>query len=316
MKQSHSIFTTDIPILFIVFIRLDTTKRVLERIREVKPKKLYIAGDGARKSKQGEFEKVQELRDFILQSIDWDCEIHTKFSEDNLGCKYNPQSAISWFFEHEEMGIILEDDCVPSNSFFRYCQELLQKHKNDLRIWGISGTNLLPNLEIPKSYYYSEFFMTWGWATWRDRWKTHLHMLENFEEYLDDPLVAKKLDNNLANEQIIHRARISYQDKLDAWDYQWIFSCFANNALLITPTKSLIQNIGFGEGATHTGNSTGKQVKENEITFPLEHPKIIHANQAVDSIFFKTIFNMLTPFQKLTSINHIKKFISARLKTK
>lgn len=312
MKTAKSV-PLEIPVLFIVFRRLDTTKRVLDRIREAQPKRFYIAADGPRKNKPKEFEQVKKIREFILKNIDWDCEVHTKFSEKNLGCKYNPQSAISWFFEHEEMGIILEDDCVPSSSFFKYCEELLHKYQKDLRIWGISGTNLLPQVSIANSYYFSEFFMIWGWASWRDRWQKHLHMLEDFDTYLDDPLVYKKLNNNLANKQIIKRARISHQDKLDTWDYQWIFSCFANNALLITPTKNLIQNIGFGIGATHTGKTKGKQIEENEITFPLNHPRIIHANQTVDNIFFKQIFGWLTNIEKISSINFIKAYLKAKL---
>ncbi|MEO0526413.1 MAG: nucleotide-diphospho-sugar transferase [Bacteroidota bacterium] len=302
----------DIPILFIVFTRLDTTIRVFERIKAIKPNKLYVSADGPRQGKEGEDAKVDAVRNYIIENVDWDCEVKTLFHEKNLGCKYSPQTAITWFFEQEEKGIVLEDDCLPSLSFFKYCSELLHKYEHDLRVWGISGTNLQPEIEIENSYYFSHFFMTWGWASWRNRWQTHLSMLTNFDDFLNDPMVLKKLDNKIANQQIVERAKISYQDKLDAWDYQWIFSCFANNALLATPSQNLIQNIGFGDGATHTGNSRGKQIMENDIDFPLAHPLILHANQKVDNLFFKKIFNWMTFYEKLTDSRFLKSFVSAR----
>lgn len=304
----------DVPILFIVFTRLDTTQQVFQRIKQIRPKRLYVASDGARKDKKGEAEKVIEVREYLEKNIDWPCELITRYQQKNLGCKYNPQGAISWFFEQEEMGIILEDDCLPSLSFFSYCKDLLEKYKDDLRVWGVSGTNLQPDILVENSYYFSEFFMTWGWASWRNRWKRHEEMLKDFPSYLNDSLVLKKLKNTTANKKMVHRAKISFEDKLDAWDYQWIFSCFANNALLATPTKNLIQNIGFGDGATHTSGARGNQVKENEIEFPLKHPLIIHANQAIDNSFFIRIFGWQSDFKKYTSPHYLSKAIRVRLK--
>lgn len=301
-----------IPVLLIVFSRLDTTQQVFERIRAVRPRQLFVASDGPREHKAGESEKVQEVRDFILESVDWECEVQTLFQESNLGCKYNPQGAISWFFSSVEMGIVLEDDCVPSLSFFRYCQELLERYKDDTRIFGISGTNRIPEISIPRSYYFSEFFFTWGWASWSNRWALHEKNLENYHKYLDDPLLPKKLKNRVANKKLIERARISYDDKLDAWDYQWIVSCFMNNALIATPTVNLVRNIGFGEGSTHTSREK-EIIVENEIEFPLDHPIIFHANQEADDFLFRKIFGWLTTWQKLTSIPYIKRFIASRL---
>ena len=138
------------------------------------------------------------------------------------------------------------------------------------------------------------FFMTWGWATWKNRWETHLNMLENFDDYLDNNLVLDKLNNTVANQQIVHRARISYHDQLDAWDYQWIFSCMANNGLICNPRVNLVQNIGFGDGATHTTSARGKQVKDSELVFPLQHPKLFAANNEIEDQFFKIIFGFRT----------------------
>ncbi|WP_375324228.1 hypothetical protein [Flagellimonas sp. GZD32] len=232
----------------------------------------------------------------------------------NLGCKYNPQSAITWFFENEEKGIILEDDCLPSLSFFRYCQELLNRYENDLRVWGISGTNLQPNIQVPYSYYFSNYFMTWGWATWRNRWQQHLKELPNLNLYFNDPVMQNKLPSKIANQRLLNYVKNSFEDKLDAWDYLWIFSCMANNGLLATPSKNMIQNIGFGEDATHTFGNSRNQVTEVEIDFPLEHPLVISTNNTIDQSFYKNVFRWKTVLEKIKDPNHIKAFIHARLR--
>ena len=304
----------DIPVLLIVFSRLDTTQKVFERIRLAQPKRLYIAADGARAHKQGETEKVEAVRHFLINAVDWDCEVKTKFEAHNLGCKYNPQSAISWFFGQEEMGIILEDDCVPSTTFFPYCSELLHRYKEDLRIWGISGSNLVEDFhEGPKdTYFFSEFFMTWGWASWRNRWKKHEENLENFDFYLSTPLFKEKFKNATAAQQMVNRARISYKDKLDAWDYQWLYTCMINHGLLATPYRNQIYNIGFGEEATHTTNKSGMSIQEKNIELPIQHPQILLPDRARDNAFFKRIFGWMSKREKLTNLYFLKAYIRSK----
>jgi hypothetical protein len=141
-------------VLFLVFNRLDVTKQVFQAIRQAKPPRLYIAADGARKNKEGEAAKVIAVRDHVLESIDWDCEVKTLFREENLGCKYAVSGAIDWFFEQEEMGIILEDDCLPSQSFFWFCEELLLRYKGDMRVGHIAGYNHFPGRVTASSYFF------------------------------------------------------------------------------------------------------------------------------------------------------------------
>src|SRR4030042_6453503 len=147
------------PVLFLIFNRPDTTEKVFDEIRKAKPKKLFVAADGPRQDKQGEKEKVGRARQIVIDGIDWDCEIKTLFRDKNLGCKVAVSSAINWFFENEEMGIILEDDCLPHQSFFRFCGELLEKYKDDERIMVISGENLLFGRKRTNySYYFSRYY--------------------------------------------------------------------------------------------------------------------------------------------------------------
>ena len=162
------------PILFLVFNRLETTKQVFDVIRLGKPERLYIAADGPRLERVGEAEKVQSVQDYVLSNIDWDCEVKTLIREQNLGCRKAVSNAIDWFFEHEEAGIILEDDTVPDPSFFQFCQELLEYYWEDERVMSIVAPNIQGALNLEQSYLFSRYSLFWGWATWRRAWQKYM----------------------------------------------------------------------------------------------------------------------------------------------
>ena len=185
MKRNNNFINQkplNIAVLFLVFNRLDNTKQVFEAIRQSKPPRLYIAADGARKVKDGEEKKVKSVRDYILSNIDWKCEVKTLFQDQNLGCKMAVSGGIDWFFENEEMGIILEDDCLPSIDFFIFCEEQLNRYKEDLRIGHICGCNFQGNIKRGESdYYYSKLTHVWGWASWRRVWQHYDINMKNFD---------------------------------------------------------------------------------------------------------------------------------------
>lgn len=293
------------PVLFIVFTRMDTTMKVFSQIRKYKPKKLYIASDGARTTHPNELKKVQEIRDYLVQTIDWDCDLKTLFQKDNLGCKYAPHNAITWFFENEENGIILEDDCLPSTSFFPYMEELLEKYHDDFRIFGISGINFNSHIVLEDSYYFSSYFFTWGWATWRSRWQKHLEILESFDAYINHPKISGLIDNKYVLSNLIKKATNSYEDKIDAWDYPWFLSCMINNGLIAVPNKNLIRNIGFGEDATHTTGNSHNERENEEIPFPFKHPIFFKPNEKMDNLFFENVLKWMSPWQKIRSLSYI-----------
>jgi hypothetical protein len=282
-------------VLFLVFNRLDTTKQVFEAIREAKPPRLYIAADGARETKAGEAEKVTAVRDFILKNIDWECDIKTLFREENLGCKYAVSGAIDWFFDNEEMGIILEDDCLPSQSFFWFCDELLERYKDEYRIGQISGTNVLGKYKVANhSYHFSNFGSIWGWATWKRAWKYYDITMQEFNFIKEHKLLESVITNKDEYKIRMKSFEETYNNKIDTWDYQWIYSRLINKVLIIIPSINLISNIGFGEDATHTNmkESPLNNKKSYEGILPLIHPKYMLANKE---------------FEKLV---HIKKHIS------
>ena len=259
-------FSLTTPVLFLVFNRLDTTKKVFEEIKKAKPKELFVAADGPRNEE--EKKKTDAVRDYIKKNINWKCKTKFLFREKNLGCKYAVSGAIDWFFENVEKGIILEDDCLPSQSFFRFTQEMLEKYKDDKRIMHISGTNVEGISKIKEDYFFSNTFNVWGWATWRRAWKHYDVEMKDWPKQFINAVMKRKM--NLINFlRYIRTNSLTYLGKINTWDYQWDFSCLINSGLSIVPKKNLIKNLGFLEG-THTTNydKKNKTLKRNELIFP------------------------------------------------
>lgn len=265
-------------VLFLVFNRLDVTQQVFEAIRQAKPPRLYIAADGAREAKVGEAEKVTAVREYILKSIDWDCEVKTLFREENLGCKYAVSGAIDWFFENEEQGIVLEDDCLPSQSFFWFCEKLLERYEDDMRVWHISGDNFQGGqVRGDGDYYFSKYNHIWGWASWANRWQRYDVNMESYKLF-DPSNQLLNVFNNKNSQQYWNDIFLKVSaSQIDTWDYQWTYAVLSNSGLSILPNKNLISNIGFGPDATHTMDldSQHSKLERENVSFPLKHPQFI-----------------------------------------
>ncbi|UCH49808.1 MAG: hypothetical protein JSU95_08635 [Betaproteobacteria bacterium] len=258
-------------VLLVAFNRPDVTARVFERIRKARPTRLYVAVDGPRSSHGQDAALCAEVRR-IVSTIDWPCELNTLFREHNLGCKNGVSSAIDWFFEHEQEGIILEDDCLPSLSFFRFCETLLPRFKTDARIFAIQGNFFGTSETADTSYLFSKHFYMWGWATWADRWKSvDVHQPDG-----DKVRQALKRDKWLGSSFITQTYWLEILGRhaagcIDSWGYSVVFHCFANKLFNVTPTANLVMNIGLGEDATRTaGMSFGPlHAQASELRFPL-----------------------------------------------
>lgn len=290
------------PLLFLVFNRPDTTKQVFEAIRQVKPAKLYVAADGPRLNREKDKRKVLEVRD-IATNVDWACEVKTLFRDNNQGCKKAVSSAIEWFFEHEEEGIILEDDCVPDRSFFHFCSELLDRYRDDRRIMAISGDNFQQGRQRTEySYYFSRIPHCWGWATWKRAWKCWDGKLDAWPEIDKSGLL-----NDIAGGDkpfveywsgIFNRC---YAGRIDSWAYPWTFSCWIQSGLTILPNENLVSNIGFGEEATHTtkANDMHAVLAVGNMTFPLRHPPYIIRDSEADRFTDRHNFGITESVQPL-----------------
>ena len=214
-------------ILFLVYNRLDTTQQVFQAIRKAKPARLYVASDGARISCQDDDKKVQAVRTYIMENIDWPCTVETLFRNENLGCKLAISSAITWFFNQESEGIILEDDCLPSPTFFQYCDELLERYRDNDKVFCVSGEGTVNSISIQSdSYWFSKYVMIWGWASWRRAWKYYkvdIHESWNANKHRGlDVLFAGSPSAKKYWGSIFTKVAAG---KIDTWDYQWAYAC-------------------------------------------------------------------------------------------
>lgn len=266
----------EIPIVMIVFNRLDTTKKVFRQIQLVKPTKLYIISDAPRRQKEGEFEQVEEVRKYIETHIDWECEKVFEYAIENMGCQKRVSSGLNLVFENEEMAIILEDDCVPRIEFFFFCKEMLMRYKDDERIMQISGCKLFPEYRPTDPYIFSMFCSIWGWATWKRAWAKFDFSMEKYPEFRKRKIIYRLLPETAA--QIIEGEmdRV-FNGRMNSWGYRWLLSCYVNYGVGITPPVNLVENIGFGRGdATHTQLNDGFDFTTGTIEFPIPEINVVY----------------------------------------
>lgn len=279
------------PILFTIFNRPDTTLLVFKQIRKAQPKKLYIAADGARTEKEAEL--CNETRK-IVDLIDWDCSVEKLFQKDNLGCRKGMIKAITWFFDNEPEGIILEDDCLPSNSFFGFCSTLLEKYRDDERIGLIMGSNFQKGkVRGDGSYYFSSLTNVWGWAGWRRVWKDYdpdMKTLPLFQEleYMDNAPSYKPFKSIWAS-----NLKDNYTDS-NGWDYQYMYYNMINSRLSIIPNKNLISNIGCDNNASHfTQNHPFTNIESGELG-KIIHPTFVLSDISADIFSQKREYQLVT----------------------
>lgn len=274
--------TLSTPVLFVIFNRPDVTAQVFEAIRAARPTTLYVAGDGPRDSRPGEADLVRQTREVI--KVDWPCTVKTFYREKNVGCRLGVSGAVSWFFENEEEGIILEDDCVPEPSFFRFCSELLEKYRYDERIFMVCGGNFEP---VPRdrseSYYFSRIAHIWGWASWRRAWSLYDADLKSLDRAVQDDSLRRTLRNPKAWTYWERQLTACRDGKIDTWDYQVAFSMWVQSMVSIVPAVNMITNIGFGPAATHTFRENRfANMPTTPTRFPLQHPPFVLADHRAD----------------------------------
>lgn len=281
--------TLNAPVLFLVFNRPATTQIVFETIRQAQPARLYVVADGPRKNKVGEIEKCKEVR-AIVSKVDWLCDVKTIFRDENLGCGKSVSSAITWFFEHEPEGIILEDDCVPNSSFFAYCEELLARYRDDKRIMEISGSNIWPSkfCQHEYSYSFSAHNGIWGWASWRRAWNLYDFDMTNYSEIKKKGYLKNKFGSLFEREYFNWVFERTYLFPAITWDFQWEFVKRVNSGLTIIPKRNLVINIGFGEDATSTTrvNAPSSNLKSELLNFPMNHPPFVMVDVKADKLAF------------------------------
>lgn len=309
----------DTPILFLVFNRPETTSQVFDVIRQVKPARLYIAADGPRKERAGEAERVAKVNE-IATAVDWDCEVKTLFRDKNLGCKVAVSMAITWFFENEEKGIILENDCLPHPDFFNFCDTLLKKYEAINEVSLITGNNFQDGIKRGDgSYYFSRYSHIWGWASWRRTWEIYDLKLTFWPEWKKSQKWKNRFNDRKERkywEDVFDR---TYANKIDTWDYQLLASLWFNAGLTATSNVNLVSNIGFGPDSTHTSSADSPlaRMATNGID-ELTHPAAIIRDQASDRYAFDYAFGGKKhrfPWSLLRMPRRIAAFVYRKLKS-
>ena len=274
-KRKNKQLLYNAPVLLLVFNRPEKFICLIDALRLVKPKVIYIAGDGPRRGSPQDLILVQKTRQLISE-IDWSCEIRTLFNSKNLGCRKSVSAAIDWFFENVNEGIILEDDCIPDASFFKFANQMLVKYRSDNRIMSIGAQHFANNNHIIKdSYFFSRHVHCWGWATWKRAWSLYDKDMKNWPKLSGTRWLYSLGGNNIYFERYWKEIfNNCFQGKIDSWAYRWLFSCWSQNGLSILPAVNLVTNIGFGIDSTHTakGNDTTENLPIESMNFPLKHP--------------------------------------------
>lgn len=295
----------DIPILIIVFNRPELTKKLIKSLRLLKPHKIYIVADGPRNT--NDFNLCQKTRNLFETEIDWECQLIKKYQENNIGVKFNVYQGIDWFFSLEEKGIILEDDCNIDSSFFRFCEELLIKYKNNNKIKYISG-NFYFKDSSKNSYYFSRYPGTHGWASWKRTWRENDINMEKWSPIKDFFWLLFFFKLNIVKTHYFYKKfSLSKTSKINSWDYQFLYSVWKNNGLIIKPLVSLSKHIGWGDDATHgKGTDRHPEVRTQEMKFPLVHPNNEKINSKLDDL-------ELTKIRRIKFFNYFGHIISKKI---
>jgi hypothetical protein len=280
------------PVVLVIFNRPDTTQLVLKAIRQVQPKKLFVIADGPRADRAGEVEQCNAARS-VIEQVNWDCEVLTNYSAVNLGCARRVSSGLDWVFQQVEEAIILEDDCVPNPTFFTFCEELLERYRADDRVSSISAQKFCPLYPIEESYYFSRYPHCWGWATWRRAWQNFDFEMRHWQVVKEQGLLKNMLEDDRAAKVWAKIFEATYTNQISSWAYRWVLCCWLQNSLSIHPKLSLVQNIGFGQDATHTQQKLPfADYQTKLIEFPLKHPPFIVRHTQIDQYLQHNVFDL------------------------
>lgn len=281
----------------VIFNRKEKAQALYEALKKVKPSKLYVIADGPRN--EDERVKCEETRS-VFENVEWNCEIHRNYAEHNLGCCVRPQSGFTWVLENEPEAIFLEDDCIPCVDFFKYCDEMLEKYRDDERIMQVSGTNYLKEWHSGEySYHFARWGSIWGWATWARAWKNYDVEIKSWKDENTRRMIKQQLG------ELVYKSRAPIYDKIccntaniSAWDHQWSYTRLVNNGLSIVPCRNLVMNIGSGEDATHTSAMGNTSIPALGIYFPIKHPEYVMRDIEFDRKIEIMIFDAIPRWKK------------------
>lgn len=280
------------PVLLIIFNRPDTTRLVFDAVRQARPKRLFVKADGPRRDRPLDVELCRDAR-AIVRNVDWPCEMKIDFEEENGGCRNTVCSGMKWFFENVEEGIILEDDCLPTQSFFRFCAELLAKYRNDERVMQISGNNLLlGSKKHAESYYFSKLASVSGWATWRRSWAAFDIKMAGFPEFAAKQGMQHYFGHRRVAKWMMSYMKDTYENPRGIWSPAWAYAIARQDGLVIVPSVNLVDHLGYGrdDSTYSSGHTWGlyDSVHREELD-ELIHPVTVMRDCEADALRFAVI---------------------------
>ncbi|HYF36878.1 MAG TPA: hypothetical protein VD994_16395 [Prosthecobacter sp.] len=302
------------PVLLLVYRRPALTARVLRVLRDVKPAVLLIAADAP--GREQDRAACAQTRQLVLETVDWPCHVETRFADRHLGCKTAVSSAIDWAFSLHDRLIVVEDDCVPAASFFRFCDELLARYAEDPRVLQISGSNLTGWRQRPESYHFSRFGPIWGWASWRRAWANYDVAMASWPEVRNSTLLSQLCPEPF---EAAWRREIFdevYHGRIDTWDYQWAYAKMIAGGINIIPATHLVANIGFGAGATHTWaeDDPRGRLPTCDLGFPLVHPQTIATVPEADREYLRKVVGLPAEPWSVPGAKHLLKSWARRIR--
>lgn len=304
------------PVVLMIFNRPDTVREVMRVLAEVQPDELFVVADGPREGVEGDLTRCALAR-AIATATTWPCRVRTAFASQNLGDSHRFRTGLAWVFEHTDRAVILEDDCVPDPTFFRFCSHLLDRYAEDPRIGMISGNNLQFGRErTSSSYYFSRYTHIWGWATWARAWQHFDLTMSHWPAFKHAGRLAEWLPTR--------RERAYWTKIFDGvhdqtsvhWDYAWTFTCWDHGMLTILPDRNLVSNIGFGEGATNTHDEANifARMPTSAMPFPLHHPEVVATNNRADAFSARTVYLGPTLLERVVrKVRHVARGLYAGL---
>lgn len=277
------------PVIFLVFNRPDTTRRVFERIRAARPPKLLVVADGPRQGRPEDPSAVEEVRKIIRDGVDWPCDVLTNYSDVNLGCRERVSSGLNWAFDQVEEAIVLEDDCLPVMSFFRYCDLLLARFRTENRVLHINGFNpvQLHFRSFRKSYYFSAHAQVWGWASWRRAWRYYSTMEREIPLMIKNCLWRSRVFSEVERNRLRRNWTAITCGEVNSWAFQWSLAIHAANGLAVSPFQCLVKNIGIGHPQAVHARERRLHYQEplvRELDFPVRHPREMEQHTYADKL--------------------------------
>ena len=293
-------FRLSTPVVFIIFRRPTLTQQVFDRIADARPAKLLVIADGPRTDEEAE---VCAQTRSIIEQVDWDCTVETNFAERNLGLRQRIESGLNWAFARVDQAVILEDDCVPHPTFFRFCEELLDKYNDNDQVMHISGDNFgfQRQTGIQDSYYFSSYAHVWGWATWKRAWLRHDVEMQDWHYDEVRERIMNGFSTNAEQRYWRHTFARVIANEIQTWDYRWLFTCLLNQARCIMPYENQISNIGMGIMGTNTKNASHSlaNLPTQAVSFPLRHPVNLQINREANSLAAQLFFSRENAFKRM-----------------